>query len=103
MASVIGPSDDDVRDVCEQVSPDGDVGVAAVNAPGQTVISGTLAALSRAIEAMKERGRVVQLPISVPGHFPKMSEAREELRAFIDATTFRIRSFPSCPASPAAR
>jgi|CXWL01.1.fsa_nt_gi [acyl-carrier-protein] S-malonyltransferase len=94
MASVIGPSDDDVRGVLQQISPDGDVGVAAVNAPGQTVISGTLAALARAVEAMKERGRVVQLPISVPGHFPKMTEAREELRERIDAIDFRDPKFP---------
>jgi [acyl-carrier-protein] S-malonyltransferase len=94
MASVIGPSDEDVRDVLEKISPDGDVGVAAVNAPGQTVISGTLAALGRAIEAMKERGRVVMLPISVPGHFPKMAEAREELRERIDATAFHDPEFP---------
>lgn len=90
MASVIGVPDDDVREVCSQVSPDGDVGVAAINAPGQTVISGTLAALSRAIDSVKERGaRVVQLPISVPGHFPKMEEAREELRRFIASVEFR--------------
>jgi [acyl-carrier-protein] S-malonyltransferase len=90
MASVIGPTDQVVADVCNAVSPDGDVGVAAVNAPGQTVISGTLAALSRAMEVVRERGaRVVQLPISVPGHFPKMSEAREELRRFIDRIEFK--------------
>ena len=90
MASIIGPNDEDVADVCSRVSPDGDVGVAAVNAPGQTVISGTLAALARAMDVVRERGgRVVQLPISVPGHFPKMSEAREELRRFIDGIEFR--------------
>lgn len=95
MASVIGPSDDDVRDACEEVSPDGDVGVAAINAPGQTVISGTLAALARAVDLVKERGgRVVQLPISVPGHFPKMAEAREELRKFIDQIEFHDPKFP---------
>ncbi len=95
MASVIGPTDSDVRDVCERVSPDGDVGVAAINAPGQTVISGTLAALARAVDAVRERGaRVVQLPISVPGHFPKMSEAREELRRFIDRIEFRDPKAP---------
>ncbi len=95
MASVIGPSDDDVRDVCARVSPDGDVGVAAINAPGQTVISGTLAALSRAIESIRERGaRVVQLPISVPGHFPKMAEAREELRRFMDGIEFNEPKSP---------
>jgi [acyl-carrier-protein] S-malonyltransferase len=95
MASIIGPSDDDVRGVCERVSPDGDVGVAAINAPGQTVISGTLAALSRAIEAVRETGgRVVQLPISVPGHFPKMAEARDELRRVIDGIEFRDPNAP---------
>lgn len=94
MASVIGPTDETVRGLLEEVSPDGDVGVAAVNAPGQTVISGTLAALGRAVEAVRERGaRVVQLPISVPGHFPKMSEAREELREKIDRTEFRDPRF----------
>jgi [acyl-carrier-protein] S-malonyltransferase len=95
MASVIGPNDEDVAEVCSSVSPDGDVGVAAVNAPGQTVISGTLAALARAMEAVKERGgRVVQLPISVPGHFPKMAEAREDLRRFIDSIEFRDPKAP---------
>lgn len=95
MASVIGPTDSDVRDVCESVSPDGDVGVAAINAPGQTVISGTLAAMARAIDAVRERGaRVVQLPISVPGHFPKMAEAREELRKVIDRIEFRDPKSP---------
>jgi [acyl-carrier-protein] S-malonyltransferase len=95
MASVIGPTDDDVRDVCHRVSPEGEVGVAAVNAPGQTVISGTIAALARAIESVKERGgRVVQLPISVPGHFPKMAEARDELQRSIDATAFHDPRWP---------
>jgi [acyl-carrier-protein] S-malonyltransferase len=90
MASVIGPADTDVADVCSRVSPDGDVAVAVVNAPGQTVISGTLAALGRAMESIRERGaRVVQLPISVPGHFPKMAEAREELRRCIEGIEFR--------------
>ena len=104
MASVIGPSDDDVRDMLEAVSPDGDVGVAAVNAPGQTVISGTLAALTRAIETVRERGaRVVQLPISVPGHFPKMAEAREELREKIDAIEFRDPKFPIVSSLTGAR
>ena len=95
MASIIGPTDADVADVCNRVSPDGDVAVAAVNAPGQTVISGTLAALGRAMESIRERGaRVVQLPISVPGHFPKMAEAREELARFIERIEFRDPSTP---------
>jgi [acyl-carrier-protein] S-malonyltransferase len=95
MASVIGPTDAEIRDVCEDISPDGEVAVAAVNAPGQTVISGTLAALGRAVDQIRARGaRVVQLPISVPGHFPKMVEAREELRRFIDRIDFKDPKSP---------
>jgi [acyl-carrier-protein] S-malonyltransferase len=95
MASVIGPSDEAVREVCSHVSPEGEVAVAAINAPGQTVISGTLAALARAIDNVREHGaRVVQLPISVPGHFPKMAEARDELRRFIDNIEFRDPKSP---------
>src|SRR5207237_7757291 len=90
MAPISGPNGAAVRDLGARVSPDGEVGVAAINAPGQTVISGTLAALARAIESVRERGaRVVQLPISVPGHFPKMAEAREELGRFISGVEFR--------------
>jgi [acyl-carrier-protein] S-malonyltransferase len=37
---------------------------------------------------------VVQLPISVPGHFPKMAEAREEMRRFIDRVEFRDPQVP---------
>lgn len=94
MASVIGPTHVDVADICNRISPDGEVGVAAMNAPGQTVISGTIAALGRAIESLRERGRVVQLPISVPGHFPKMAEARDELRRFIDGIEFHDPTAP---------
>ena len=57
--------------------------------------SGTLAALARAIDSVREAGaRAVQLPISVPGHFPKMSEAREELRKFIDNIEFHDPKSP---------
>ena len=95
MASVIGPTDDEVRGICDEVSPGGDVGVAAVNAPGQTVISGTIQSLTRAIDLIRERGaRVVQLPISVPGHFPKMAGARDELRQRIDRIEFRDPATP---------
>jgi [acyl-carrier-protein] S-malonyltransferase len=51
--------------------------------------------LQRAAELVKERGaRVVHLPISVPGHFPKMAEARDELRKFIDRIEFHDPRFP---------
>lgn len=90
LAAVLGLDEDQVEAVCQEASPEGDVGVAAVNAPGQTVISGQLAALARAIEIAKQRGaRAVRLPISVPGHTPRMRDAANQLAARLAAIRFR--------------
>jgi [acyl-carrier-protein] S-malonyltransferase len=95
LAAVLGLSEPDVRDVCEQVSTQGDIGVAGVNAPGQTVIAGELGPLQQAIALARERGaRVMRLPISVPGHLPVMEDAARELGAFIDRTPVRDPEIP---------
>ena len=57
MAALIGLDLAAVREVCEQVSRDGQVAVPAnLNAPGQIVIAGHAGAVKRAIEIAKERG-----------------------------------------------
>ncbi len=89
LAAVLGLSEQQVEEVCSQASPEGEVAVAAVNAPGQTVISGQLAALARAVELAKERGaRAVRLPISVPGHTPRMRDAANQLTARLATIRF---------------
>ena len=95
LAAVLGLSEPDVRAVCDEVSTEGNVGVAGVNAPGQTVIAGELGPLQQAMALARERGgRVMRLPISVPGHLPVMEDAARELGRFIDAVPFRDPDTP---------
>jgi [acyl-carrier-protein] S-malonyltransferase len=90
MATLLGLNEDQVRDVCRDVAPDGEVGVAVYNGPGQTVISGDVGPLQRAMQLARERGgRVLRLPISVPGHTPMMRDAARELARVINAMPLR--------------
>jgi len=89
LVSVLGLSDCAVRQICQDASPEGNVGVAVLNGPGQTVISGEAGALQRAMALARERGgRVLRLPISVPGHTPLMRDASKEMSRFIASLQF---------------
>ena len=57
------------------------VGAANLNSPGQTVISGALAAVEKAAEICKSKGarRAVMLPVSAPFHCALMLPAQEEV------------------------
>jgi [acyl-carrier-protein] S-malonyltransferase len=89
MVTVLGMNDKQIRDVCKEVAPDGSVGVAVYNGAGHTVISGDLGPLDKAMELAKERGgRVLRLPIGVPGHTPLMRDAAAKLAKFIEAAPF---------------
>jgi [acyl-carrier-protein] S-malonyltransferase len=95
MASVLGLSERDVRQVCRDAEPAGKVRVAVVNGQGQTVISGEELALQRAMQlARKQGGRVLRLSVSVPGHTPLMREAGKELSRFIAKLQFRDPETP---------
>jgi [acyl-carrier-protein] S-malonyltransferase len=88
MAALIGLDLAAVREVCEQVSRDGQVAVPAnLNAPGQIVIAGHAAAVRRAIEIAKERGAgaSVELKVSAPFHSPLMQPARDGMAPMIAA------------------
>ena len=90
MATILGMADADVNDLCREASPEGNVRAAVFNGPGQTVISGDVGPLQRAMKLARWRGgRVLRLPISVPGHTPIMGDAGHELSKFISAVPFR--------------
>jgi [acyl-carrier-protein] S-malonyltransferase len=90
LATILGMNEADVNDVCRDASPEGNVRAAVFNGPGQTVISGDAGPLQRAMQLARERGgRVLRLPISVPGHTPIMQDAARELSRFIAALPFR--------------
>jgi len=94
MAAVLGMADDQVAQICEDTP--GIVVAANYNCPGQLVISGEVAAINAACEALKEAGvrRALVLPVGGAFHSPLMQPAREELAEAIASTSF---SNPSCP------
>jgi [acyl-carrier-protein] S-malonyltransferase len=95
LATLLGLDDGVAEEVCAQASSEGEVGVAARNAPGQTVIAGETPALERAMILARERGaRVIRLPISVPGHIPMMREAAAELGRVLSRVPFHDPEVP---------
>ena len=82
MAAVIGLSSETLAKVCTLASVDGEIVVVANdNGPGQTVISGELRALERAMELATLHGakKVVRLGISIASHSPLMERAGQQL------------------------
>ena len=97
MAAIIGLSDEQVEEVCKEVSATGKVVIPAnYNCPGQLVISGDVEAVGAACEKMKEAGAKRALPLKVGGafHSPLMQPAQEELQEAIEKTHFNA---PKCP------
>lgn len=97
MAAILALTDEQVEQICAEVSASGCTVVAAnYNCPGQVVISGDADGISKACEAMKAAGAKRALPLAVSGafHSPLMQPAKEELEAAIIATTICT---PKCP------
>lgn len=95
MAAVLGLSDELVEEVCDSITNEVVV-PANYNCPGQLVISGSIAGIDLACEALKAKGakRALKLPVGGAFHSPLMKPAGEELQAAIDATNIKS---PVCP------
>ena len=97
MAAILGLDDETVENICNTISDEGDIVLAAnYNCPGQVVISGSVEGVAKACEKLKEAGAKRALPLSVSGafHSPFMQPAKEELEAAINAIDL---STPRCP------
>jgi [acyl-carrier-protein] S-malonyltransferase len=81
MAAIMGLDAKKLEDVVARAREKGEVGLANLNSPAQTVISGELAALQRAIELARAGGarRVNMLRISIASHSPLMNRASQSL------------------------
>ena len=90
MAAVLGLDNDKLAEVCLNASQGEVVEAVNFNAPGQVVIAGDSAAVTRAIDAAKEAGakRAVILPLSVPSHSSLMQPAAAKLRDYLSDITF---------------
>lgn len=70
------------------------VAIANLNAPGQTVISGTSAGVELAVERLKELGaRAIPLKVSAPFHCALMAPAAKRLSADLLAAEFAPPAF----------
>lgn len=96
MAAVLGLDDALLEEVVAEARGDGILVVANANCPGQTVISGEIEPLARAVELAKERGakRVVRLAISIASHSPLMADAGAQLREVVAGTAIRPPRMP---------
>lgn len=85
MAAVIGLTLERLKSVVEQASSEGLVVIANSNSPVQSVISGEIAALLRAMELAKKEGaaKVARLTVSIASHSPLMQQAGAQLSQLI--------------------
>ncbi|MEU3355415.1 SDR family NAD(P)-dependent oxidoreductase [Streptomyces sp. NPDC037389] len=91
MAAVHAPADE-VEPLLEE-SPE--LAMAAVNAPGQCVVSGAQEPLDKLVGRLRERGlRVEPLSVSHAFHSPLMHEVFDEFRAALDGISFNEPSLP---------
>ncbi|PCH74183.1 MAG: [acyl-carrier-protein] S-malonyltransferase [Rhodobacteraceae bacterium] len=96
MAAVLGLDLEAVRAVAEEAAQ-GDVCQAANdNDPAQVVVSGTKAAVERAIDLAKAKGakRAILLPVSAPFHCALMQPAAQEMEHALSETEINAPCVP---------
>lgn len=96
MAAIIGLEADVVEELCAAASEVGVVQAANYNCPGQTVISGAVPAVQRAMELARARGakRVVELVVSGAFHSPLMDHARQHMGEVLEGASIRDAALP---------
>lgn len=97
MAAIIGLNDQQVEQLCQQVSTTHDrVEPANYNADGQLVVAGHASAIARIVEAAKAAGAKLAKPlnVSVPSHCALMSSITKELSDALMSIEMRMPNIP---------
>ena len=96
MAAIIGADPDVLAEICAEAAQGEVVSPANYNSPGQLVIAGHAAAVSRAMVIAKERGfrKAMLLPVSAPFHCSLMGPAADRLAAVLDQVAVNALSQP---------
>ncbi len=97
MAAILGTTSTPITDLCERATKEAGLVVPAnFNTDEQTVISGEIAGVERAMELAKESGakRAIRLPVSGAFHSPLMEPAVVGLTSAIATSAFIDPSFP---------
>ena len=96
MAAIMGLSPTVVLDVCKHAAQGEVCSPANLNSPEQTVISGHVGAVKRAVEIASQSGakRAVVLAVSAPFHSALMMPAQVKLEADLATTKFADLQMP---------
>ena len=96
MAAILGLPAARVEEVCRAAGEVGLVEPANYNTPEQTVISGEVAGVRRAMALAKEAGaaRAIELQVSAPFHCSLMNDLKDEFAAELDKYPFRDPRIP---------
>ncbi len=96
MAAIIGLDANDVTSICEELSNEGIINPANYNAPAQTVITGEIPLIHKAMDIAKQRGakRAIELKVSGAFHSKLMQDAFLPFRKVLTKQQFRNPSIP---------
>lgn len=91
MAAIVGLNNEQIIELCSQAAQGQILAPANYNSIGQTVISGELPAIERAVTMAKNLGAKLAklLPISVPSHCELMKPAAEKLAKYLNAVNIK--------------
>lgn len=96
MSAILGLSDEQVRELCQQVqssNSSGTVEVANYNTQGQVVIAGHTALVEQAMAKAKElSAKAIALPVSVPSHCSLMKSAAEQFAEALNQVELQLPS-----------
>ncbi len=95
MVALIGADEAQATDLCDKARGSDVLVAANFNCPGQIVISGSIAACTRAVEVAASMGlRAQPLPVAGAFHSPLMAPAAERLAAALQKSPIKA---PRCP------
>ncbi|MEK7799301.1 MAG: ACP S-malonyltransferase [Acidobacteriota bacterium] len=96
MAAVLGMPLADVEALCRDAAEGEVLAPANLNAPDQTVVAGSAAAVNRLAALARERGakRTILLPVSAPFHCELMAPAQKRLAKDLEALRLRDAEIP---------
>jgi [acyl-carrier-protein] S-malonyltransferase len=96
MAAILGLAPAEVMEITKKAAQGDIISATNLNSPEQTVISGTAAAVRRAVEIASQEGakRAVILAVSAPFHCQLMMPAQQRLEEDLRATKFHKLRFP---------
>ena len=96
MAAIIGFDDILLKELCDNYKDSGDVVIANYNSPNQTIISGSMEAVSFIMKKSKELGAKLAKEINVGGafHSPLMRSATESLAEKVNSIQISNLKYP---------